>query len=184
MEQVSFPSEVSKFAALERRIAEDLTLKQLEEIADQIFNEMTEKTRNIANRLLNKLEQKRGKVLNREIALLESDDDLSSKVERLKSLMFFLPPEEIHRHLDAIEIQLSLCSGTDAKIVEIAKDLKLLRLREEFRMVDELYSDAASSFASQMRKIAEEIQIKGFFKPLENLNEVQLQEIYRAGGYS
>lgn len=182
MKGASFPPEVPRFGAIERRISEELTLSQIEEISDQIFNEMTEKTRDIGSKLLGSLEKKREKLIDREIDLLEADHNPASKIERLKSLMFFLSPEEIEMQFEAIEMDVSLSSEIDSRILKTAeRELQLLRFREEFRVVDELFSEAPSDFSTRMRDIAKKIQTANSLEPFKDLNEVQIKEIYRAG---
>ena len=182
MKSVSFPPEIPKFSVLERRVSEELTLGEIEEISDQIFHEMTEKSRDIGNKLLSCLEKKRAQLIERDIALLEADHNPFSKIERLKSLMFFLSPEEIERQFEAIETDTALSSEIDSKILKTAKkELQLLRFREEFRIVDELFGEAPPDFATRMREVAKKIQVTNSLESFKDLNSIQVKEIYRAG---
>lgn len=182
MKSSPFPSEVSKFAAFEKRISEELTLDQIDEIVDQILIEMSDKTREVGQKLLSQLSIKQQLLIDRQIAILEGNENPISKIDQLKYLLFFLSPEEIERQLDVIEMTLALYSEIDQRVIEAAKrELRLLRFRQDFPIVNDLFGEAPSDFTFQMKKIAREIEKSGSLASLISLNETQRKEILRSG---
>lgn len=179
MEKISFPSEMEQLAGIERKISEDLTLDKIESIADQIFNLMTEKTKGIALRLLGQLEEKQEKLLSKEIALLNSDQNLFSRIERLKSLLFFLSPEEKSLQIEAIK---QIYADLEPQISLAAqREIEFLEFRLAFPIIEDLFGEDPSGLATQIKRMAKKIEKTHSLKSLSDFNETQLQGIYAVG---
>lgn len=182
MEKISFPSEMEQFVSIEKKISEDLTLDKIVSIADQIFDLMTEKTKGIALILLGRLEEKQEKLISREISLLNSDQNLFSKIERLKSLFFFLSPDEKNFQIEAIK---QIYAQLEPQMSFAAlREIEFLEFRLAFPIIEDLFGQDPSGFLTQTKRIAKKIERSGSFTALQKFNEAQLQRIYAKGRQS
>jgi hypothetical protein len=141
---------------------------------------MTEKTKGIAYGLLGRLEEKQTKLIHQEISLLEADSDLFSKIEKFKNLLFFLSPEEKRIHLESIKILCrSLYEKIEPDLIKTAqREIDFLEFREAFPIIEDLFGQDPSSFASQMQSIAYKIEKTNVLDSLKFLNNAQKKAIY------
>ena len=178
MSRISIPPEAIKLAALERRISDDLTLNQIDEISTQIYNETTEKTAGLSRQLIDKLQQKREKLVEKKIAQLDIENNLLAKIEQLSEILPDLTPLETDLYIQEIEQIASLSSTTDAKMVAIARQkLDCMRFEEAAAIPKDLHALAAKM--REVGKMIEETQSPALLSQF--FNERQIAEIYRAG---
>jgi hypothetical protein len=173
----SFPPEMRQLAALERRLNEDLTLDEIDEIEQQITAQATDKTRQVAINLLNRFEAKKPALIDRQITLLNDASDPVAKIRLLAPLMGYLDPEAVDTQLTAIEMDVALSSNEKVRAAA-QKQLEHLKFAQKKPILHDL-----KTFADQARKVAAAVQRTQSLQPmLAEFNPIQLTEIRRLGG--
>lgn len=183
MENLSFPSEMRAFAKIEKALQkEDLSLQQIEKIGEKILDATTEKTQGLSQGLLNRLEEKRDKVLQERMQKLEKTTNPLKRIEGLRELMYFLPPDEIEAQFSAIAMQAALLPTQDQKTKEAAgRQLEHFAFQMANPVLHELDETTPHSFQERVQKIAKAIQKTESLKPLEGFNALQLKQIFGRG---
>jgi hypothetical protein len=178
----AFPKEVRRLALLEAELVAACTLEEIERIEGNIFPSSEEGQ---ARELFSQCAAKKEELVKRKITLLEGESNLVSKMESLMPLMFYLSPAEMEIQFNAIELESSLLSNKDRKVQErVLKDLKHLRFREKFRIVDDLERSGPDAFSVGLQKVAEDVLETNSLDALQALSPHILREILRGEGAS
>jgi len=170
-----------RLASLEARLNRaDLSLQQIDEIAEQIVVQTTDKTRGVAVGLLNRCEARKPALIDRQIRLVQEATDPIAKIKLLTPLIGHLNPTEVDEQLKAIEFEASL--SENPKVQEaVKKQLEHLQFAQAKPLLHDL-----KHFMDQAQKVGAAVQRTQSLAPLQGWNNVQWGEVRRAaiGGRS
>jgi hypothetical protein len=175
METTSFPPEMRRLAALEARLGDDLSLKDIEKIEEKIAKATTDTTQEVAIRLFERFESKKPSLIQRALVKVEKASGPAARVRLLTPLIPYLDPDVVDRKLNAIALEASLSNGKTQRVVQ--NQLESLHFAQQNPVVQDLFE-----FKKRAREISTAIRNTNSLDGLRAFNPRQIGEITRFSG--
>jgi len=170
---VPYPSGLS---ACQTRLGnQDLSLRDIEEIEQQIMVQTTDKTRKFASNLLKSCDEKKEPLIARQITMLDNASDPVMKINLLTPLIPYLDPQEVDQKLDKIEFEASISS--DPKVQQaVTAQLQHLQFAQAKPVVHDL-----KEFTTRLSEIGTAVLNQNSLDPMvKELSQYQIQQVQQA----